>query len=107
MGDVSRGELELLLLACVRDEPAHGYSIIEELKRRSRGELELAESTIYPALHRLETDGALTSDWGEVGGRRRRVYRITRRGKTLLGERETAWERMNTAVRRVIGEQPA
>ena len=52
-----KGHLDALILATLRDGPAHGYAVIEELKRRSGGAFELAEGTVYPVLHRLEYDG--------------------------------------------------
>ncbi len=48
---------------------------------------------MYPALHRLENDGMIESEWSEVSGRRRRVYRLTRRGKAALGKKKEGWGR--------------
>src|SRR5256885_13847560 len=79
-----KGHLDFLLLAIVADEPAHGYRIIEELKRRSAGTFDLPEGTVYPALHRLEHSGVLSSSWAAGSGRRRRVYRLTARGPRAL-----------------------
>ena len=67
-----KGHLDFLLLAIVADEPAHGYRIIEKLKRRSGGAFDLPEGTVYPALHRLEESGLLSSSWASGSGRRRR-----------------------------------
>ena len=78
-------QLDLLLLSVLRVEPAHGYAVIEELRRRSEVAFDLPESTVYPALHRLEQDKLVTSEWAEVNGRRRRVYRLTDRGRAALG----------------------
>jgi PadR family transcriptional regulator PadR len=96
-----KGHLDVLVLAALRDGPAHGYAVIEELKRRSEGAFDLAEGTVYPVLHRLEADGLLESSWTE-GGRRRRVYRLTRRGRAALGERESEWRRFARAVETVL-----
>ena len=85
--EVLKGHLDLLLLAAVADEPAHGYRLVELLKERSGGAFELAEGTVYPALYRLERQGLLTSAWSTVGGRRRRIYRLTRRGQGELKTR--------------------
>lgn len=90
-GESLKGHLDLLLLAALRRSPAHGYAIIEELKRTSSGTFELPEGTIYPALHRLERQGLIESGWSEGTGRRRRVYRLTRRGERALGEKTEAW----------------
>ena len=67
-----------MLLAVVEDEPANGYAIIDELRRRSSGTFDLPEGTVYPALHRLERAGLLRSDQTTVNGRNRRVYRLSR-----------------------------
>jgi PadR family transcriptional regulator PadR len=67
-GEALKGHLALLLLGVVRDSPAHGYAIIEELRRSSGGALDLPEGTVYPALHRLEKAGLLASRWSEEGG---------------------------------------
>jgi PadR family transcriptional regulator, regulatory protein PadR len=78
-GEALRGHLDLLLLAAVRARPAHGYAIIENLRLRSGGNLNLPEGTVYPALHRLERAGLLKSRWSEASGRRRRTYEVTER----------------------------
>ena len=78
--EVLKGHLDLLLLAAVRNQPAHGYAIAETLRSRSDGAFDLPEGTLYPALHRLERGGLLSSRWSEVNGRRRRVYQLTARG---------------------------
>jgi DNA-binding PadR family transcriptional regulator len=101
-GEVLKGHLELLLLAAVRDEPAHGYRIVELLRQRSEGLFELGEGTVYPALYRLEKRGLLASGWDASSGRRRRVYRVTPRGENMLALKRTEWERFAVAVRAVV-----
>ncbi len=90
-GEALKGHLDLLLLAGLRAGPAHGYALIDDLRRRSAGAFELPEGTIYPALHRLERQELIQSAWSEEGGRRRRVYRLTRKGRRALGEKQRAW----------------
>ena len=97
-----KGHLDALVLATLRGEPAHGYAVIEELKRRSGGEFALPEGTVYPVLHRLEADGLLESEWSTASGRRRRVYRLTRRGRAALAEQEGEWRRFAAAVEAVL-----
>jgi transcriptional regulator len=97
-----RGHLDFLLLAIVAAEPAHGYRIIEELKRRSAGAFDLPEGTVYPALHRLEQSGFLASSWATGTGRRRRVYRITRRGRRSLAGERREWAGFTQAVEAVV-----
>jgi PadR family transcriptional regulator PadR len=66
-----KGHLDLLLLAAVQSGPAHGYAVAETLRARSNGAFDLPEGTLYPALHRLEHAGLLSSRWSEVNGRRK------------------------------------
>ena len=101
--DAFNGQLDALILATVAQEPGHGYVILQRLHERSAGAFELAEGTLYPALHRLERDGLLGSSWSNETGRRRRVYRITRRGEKALGQRRADWQRFSGAVEAVLG----
>lgn len=97
-----KGHLDALILAVVADEPRHGYAIIEELKLRSDGALALPEGTVYPALHRLEAGGLLSSAWSLGDGRRRRVYALTRRGERELGLRRGEWRDFARAMEAVL-----
>jgi PadR family transcriptional regulator PadR len=98
-----KGHLDLLLLAAVEREPLHGYGIVEALRDRSDGAFDLAEGTVYPALYRLERRGLLESAWSTKTGRRRRVYRLTRRGRKELSEERDQFSRFARAVRAVAG----
>ena len=97
-----KGHLDFLLLAILSEEPAHGYRIIEELKRRSAGTFDLPEGTVYPALHRLEQSGLLASSWANGSGRRRRVYRLTARGQRGLADARRDWRGFTKAVEAVV-----
>jgi PadR family transcriptional regulator PadR len=97
-----KGHLDGMLLAVLAAEPAHGYAVIEALRRRSGGVFDLPEGTVYPALHRLEADGLLASSWATESGRKRRVYRLTRRGRAALGERRSEWLVFSHAVEGVL-----
>jgi PadR family transcriptional regulator len=96
-----KGHLDGLVLATLRDGPAHGYAVIEALKERSEGAFDLAEGTVYPVLHRLEAEGLLSSTWSAAAGRRRRVYRLTRRGRAVVAQRREEWRRFAHAVEAV------
>jgi PadR family transcriptional regulator PadR len=100
--DSLRGHLDLLLLATLEKGPAHGYAVIERLRNSSGGEFDYPEGTIYPALHKLESEGFVSSRWAEGGGRRRRVYALTRRGRVAAQRRAAEWERFVNAVKAVI-----
>jgi PadR family transcriptional regulator, regulatory protein PadR len=97
-----KGHLDGMILAVVGAAPTHGYAVIEELKQRSGGVFDLPEGTVYPALHRLEAEGLLASAWADASGRRRRIYRLTRRGHTALGERRIEWRQFSHAVEGVL-----
>jgi transcriptional regulator len=97
-----KGHLDALILATLALGPSHGYAIIEQLKSRSGGDLQLPEGTVYPALHRLERDGLLASDWSKDSGRRRRVYRLTDRGSRELSTRRARWRRFAATIDAVL-----
>ena len=101
--DTLNGQLDPLILATVAEEPAHGYAVLQRLKERSSGAFDLAEGTIYPALHRLERDGLLSSAWSTDSGRRRRVYSVTRAGTSALEVRRQEWKHFAVAVEAVMG----
>jgi PadR family transcriptional regulator len=102
-----KGHLDGLLLAVVATRPAHGYAIIDELRRRSGGALDLPEGTVYPALHRLEKAGLLRSAWSKDAPRRRRVYALTARGRRAIGREREAWRAFSASVDSVWRELPA
>jgi PadR family transcriptional regulator PadR len=97
-----KGHLDAMILAVLGGGPQHGYAVIEQLRQRSGGVFDLPEGTIYPALHRLEADGLLASSWDTASGRRRRVYKLTRRGRAALGERRGDWRVFAQAVEGVL-----
>lgn len=100
-----KGHLDAILLASLDAGPAHGYAIIETIRQRSSGAFDLPEGTIYPALHRLEQAGLLESTWTTPpGGRRRRVYSLTRAGIAALAERKGRWRRFAGAVDALIAD---
>jgi PadR family transcriptional regulator len=99
---VLKNHLELLVLSALSSGPGHGYSIIRDIRERSGGEFELLEGSLYPALHRLERGGLVTSSWSEVGGRRRRVYKLSRKGKSALAAQAGDWRRFQRAMNLVL-----
>jgi PadR family transcriptional regulator PadR len=103
IGEALKGHLDLLLLAVLAEGPAHGYAVIESLRRRSGGLFDLPEGTIYPALHRLEEQGLLLSRWTEEGPRRKRVYQLTPEGLQTLARRQDEWRQFSKAVDATAG----
>jgi PadR family transcriptional regulator PadR len=102
-----KGHLDLLLLSVLSRGPGHGYEVITRLRQRSGGAFELPEGTVYPALHRLEEAGLLSSGWQMVSGRRRRIYRLTPAGETALADQAEQWREFSGSVARVIGQSMA
>ena len=101
-----KGHLDALLLAVIASGPAHGYAIIEELKRRSEGAVALGEGTVYPALHRLEKAGLVRSRWSSDAPRKRRVYSITERGRRALSAEREQWTSFTAAVQSILEATP-
>jgi PadR family transcriptional regulator, regulatory protein PadR len=97
-----KGYLDPVILAVLAAGPLHGYAVIEEIKERSGGELDLPEGTVYPALHRIERAGLLRSDWTTVAGRRRRTYRLTANGRRELATRTREWRSFARVVEGVL-----
>ncbi|MFY1689853.1 PadR family transcriptional regulator [Plantactinospora sp. WMMB782] len=97
------GHLDALLLAVLERGALHGYAIIEALRARSGGVLDLPTGTIYPALRRLERAGYVSSAWSTVNGRERRTYELTGAGhRALVGER-SSWQEFSSTVARFLG----
>jgi len=100
--DRVKGHLDLLLLGVLSVEPGHGYAVITQLRERTDGLIDLTEGAVYPALHRLEDLGLLTSEWHPVGGRRRRLYRITTAGNAALARERAEWSKLSSAIAIVL-----
>lgn len=103
IGEALKGHLDLLLLAILAEGPAHGYAVIESLSLRSKGLFDLPEGTVYPALHRLESQGLLRSRWQNDAPRRRRVYELTLKGQRALAKRQDEWRKFSKAVDATAG----
>ncbi len=103
------GHLDALLLAVLEEGALHGYAIIEALRGRSGGSLDLATGTIYPALRRLERAGHVESEWSTVNGRERRTYRLTGSGRRALAGERASWREFSSTVGRFLdtGQTPA
>jgi DNA-binding PadR family transcriptional regulator len=100
--EVLKGHVDFLLLATLRDGPLHGYGVVEKLRGASEGAFDLAEGTVYPALYRLEAAALVSSKWTTAGGRRRRVYRLTNKGRTELARERREWNAFSNAIEAVV-----
>jgi len=75
---------ELLVLSALRDEKKHGYQIALDIEDESRGLVKFRHGTLYPILHRLESEGSLRGSWSRGEGRRRKIYGLTAAGRRRL-----------------------
>jgi PadR family transcriptional regulator PadR len=102
-GERLKGNLDLILLQILVAGGMHGYRVVCELRDRSDGVFDLPEGTVYPALHRLERQGLLTSQWDTSGSRRRRLYQLSASGRSALKVERREWLRFAGAVGAVLG----
>jgi DNA-binding PadR family transcriptional regulator len=101
-----KGHLDLLLLSTIAKAPGHGYAIAEALRTDTETRVDLAEGTLYPALHRLERAGFVAGRWSAVNGRRRRVYQLTTKGQRALAAKHREWDQFAQTVYAVVGGRP-
>ena len=103
-----KGHLDMIVLAALAGGPAHGYAVIEEIRRKSGDAFDLPEGTVYPALHRLEEASLLSSRWTTAeSGRRRRVYALTKRGHDALAKQRDTWKQFSAAIAGLLGGRSA
>jgi PadR family transcriptional regulator PadR len=101
--DLVQGTLDLLLLKIVALEPLHGWAISQRLSQISGDELRVSDGSLYPALHKLEQEGWIKAQWktSELG-RRAKFYSLTASGRRKLEEETEEWQRLSSAISRVV-----
>ena len=98
-----QGTLDLLILHALQRGSMHGYAIAQTIHLLSDEVLKVEEGSLYPALYRLELDGAVSAKWGlSENNRKAKYYSITRRGKSLVADQQATWNRLSSAVQRVL-----
>ncbi len=98
-----QGTLDLLILHALGRGAMHGYAIAQTIHLLSDEVLKVEEGSLYPALHRLELDGAISSKWGlSENNRKAKYYDITRKGRKLVEREQQTWSRLSSAVARVL-----
>src|SRR5271169_6967524 len=99
-----QGTLDLLILhALQRGAALHGYAIAQTIHLLSDEALRVEEGSLYPALYRLELDGAIAAKWGlSENNRKAKYYEITKRGRQLMAQQQETWSRLSVAVDRVL-----
>jgi transcriptional regulator len=102
-GDLLPGTLDMLVLKALARGPKHGYAVAEWIHEASEDVLRVEEGALYPALHRLELRGWLSSEWGTSGNNRRaKYYSLTAAGRKQLTAETERWRRMTGAIARVM-----
>jgi PadR family transcriptional regulator, regulatory protein PadR len=98
-----QGTLDLLILHALQRGAMHGYAIAQAIHLLSDEVLKVEEGSLYPALWRLELDGAIASKSGlSENNRKAKFYQITKRGRQLVAKQEATWSRLSAAVGRVL-----
>jgi PadR family transcriptional regulator PadR len=106
--DLRRGSARVLILTMLAEEPMYGYRIAKQLKRRSEGYFAFKEGTLYPALHGMEKEGLLTSEWQVVEkGPSRKYYHLTEEGRRVLAESAQEWTTFSRRLLSMLGERGA
>jgi PadR family transcriptional regulator PadR len=101
--DLVQGTLDLLLLKILALEPLHGWAISVRLKQISGGILQVSDGSLYPALHKLEQEGWIASEWKITeNGRRAKFYRLTGLGCGQLEKEAANWKRLCSAISHVV-----
>lgn len=97
--DLIHGTLDLLILNTISITPQHGWAIAKRIQMVSNEVLQISQGALYPALHRLEQQGWIESDWRTTeGGRDAKFYTLTKAGRTQLRKELEQWERLSQAV---------
>jgi len=101
--DLQQGMLELLILKTLALDHMHGWGIARRIQQVSRQVFQINQGSLYPALHRLEMQGSIDSEWRESeNNRRAKYYRLTAKGRRQLAAKVKSWERVAMAVSRIL-----
>jgi PadR family transcriptional regulator, regulatory protein PadR len=102
-----KGTLDLLVLKTLSWGPMHGFGITRRLEEHAEGEVEIDDSALYQALHRLEEKSLIEGTWGVTeNGRRARYYRLTSTGRSHLRAETESWNRYARLVGRILALSP-
>jgi PadR family transcriptional regulator PadR len=101
--DLVQGTVDLLILKIVALEPMHGWAIAQRIKQMSSDVLQVGQSALYPALHKLEQQGWIEAEWKvSETNRRAKYYSLTRSGRKALNQEVANWERLATAISAIV-----
>jgi len=101
--DLLQGTLELLILNTLARESMHGYGIVQRIHESADDLLKVEDGSLYPALYRMEERGWIKSEWGvSENNRRAKFYKLTKAGQKQLEAQRANWQRVSTAVSRIL-----
>ena len=101
--DLVQGTLDLLILKILALEPLHGWAIAQRIRQMSGDVLQVGQSALYPALHKLERNGWIKAEWKtSETNRRAKYYALTRSGRKAVAEEAANWERLSAAISRIV-----
>jgi PadR family transcriptional regulator, regulatory protein PadR len=100
------GNVETMLLSLLQQGPNYGYGLVQALNERAPELVAFGEGTVYPVLHRMERKGLLSTSWGEEGGRRRKYYRLSQKGRRALQANLEEWRDLVAAMALMTGKVP-
>jgi transcriptional regulator len=101
--DLVQGTLDLLILKIVALEPMHGWAIARRIRQMSNDVLQVGQSALYPALHKLEQQGWIEAEWKlSENNRRAKYYALTRAGRQALAREAHQWERLSAAISLIV-----
>ena len=101
--DLVQGTLDLLILKILALEPLHGWAIAQRLRQVSGDVLQVSDGSLYPALHKLENEGWIASEWKpSENNRRAKFYALTRPGRRQLEKERSNWDRLSEAITTVV-----
>ena len=101
--DLVQGTLDLLILTIVALEPMHGWAIANRIRQMSNDVLQVGQSALYPALHKLEQQGWVAAEWKvSENNRRAKYYALTRAGRKALAREAHQWDRLSTAISLIV-----
>lgn len=101
--DLMRGSLDLMVLSVLAEGPGYGYSIQKSLVAASLGKVKLPAGTLYPLLHRLESEKLIKSKWDTSTGRKRKWYELTARGRKRLKVQVSQWQQYAECMNNLLG----
>jgi PadR family transcriptional regulator, regulatory protein PadR len=101
--DLLHGTLDLLVLKALATQPLHGFGLAKWIEQRTNDKIEIVDSALYKALHRLEDSGAIDAEWGvSENNRKAKYYSLTVRGRQMLRAETATWKRYVSAISSVL-----